>query len=168
MKNLIKKLINRETITYLIFGVLTTVVNFGAQWIFTKLLATRADTYNLMFQVATAIAWVIAVLFAFITNKLWVFESKSFKGRTVLKEVLSFFGARLLSFLLFDEALQSGILYIINRNVTDYDILTRNSYIAKFLICVFVVIFNYFASKFFIFRKKKESDDVRESETENK
>ena len=73
MKNLINKLIEkfftREVISYLIFGVLTTVVNFVFYWLFTEVFAVYYITSNV-------IAWVFAVVFAYITNKLFVLEQK--------------------------------------------------------------------------------------------
>ena len=70
MKNLIKKFLNRETVSYLVFGVLTTIVNY-ASYELCKWLGVH-------YTVSTVAAWVLAVAFAYITNKLYVFESKSF------------------------------------------------------------------------------------------
>ena len=136
MKELLKKLINRETITYGIFGVLTTVVNYGACFIFDRFTDMDILIYNI-------IAWVAAVLFAYITNKLWVFESRSWELKVIGPEFASFVGARLLSFL-FEE----GFLALATR------LWHMNDLIAKAVACVFVIIFNYFASKFFIFSNK--------------
>lgn len=83
MKNLINKLIEkfftREVISYLIFGVLTTVVNFVFYWLFTEVFAVYYITSNV-------IAWVFAVVFAYITNKLFVFESKSWEPAIVSRK----------------------------------------------------------------------------------
>ena len=70
---MIKKLFikYKELITYVIFGVLTTLVNFFAFWLFTKILGEE------LYLINNAIAWVMGVIFAYITNKLFVFESKS-------------------------------------------------------------------------------------------
>ena len=75
--NKIKRLFNKykEIITYVIFGVLTTVVNFAAFWILSRVLGERLYLLN------NAIAWVVSVAFAYVTNKLWVFESKSWAVR---------------------------------------------------------------------------------------
>ena len=140
MKNLLKKLINRETITYLIFGVLTTVVNYAVYFVFYHFTSIDPLIYN-------SIAWVVAVLFAYVTNKLWVFESKSWAFKVVGPEMASFVGARLLSFLF-----EQGFLALTVK------ILHMHELLAKIFACVFVIIFNYFASKFFIFRKKDKEN----------
>ncbi len=142
MKKLIQKLINKETITYVIFGVLTTVVNYIIYYVFYNYTSVNYILYN-------TIAWIAAVLFAFITNKLFVFESKSWVLRTVGPEFLSFMGARVLSLLF-----ENGFLLL------TVDVFHMNKLIAKIIAAVFVIIFNYFASKFFIFRKKKENSSA--------
>jgi putative flippase GtrA len=91
---------------------------------------------------ATAIAWITAVLVAFITNKFYVFESKSLTAKTVMKELAPFFLARLLSFFL-DLAMM----------VIGVDFLKINEFIIKTFSNIFVLIFNYIASKLFIFKK---------------
>ena len=141
MKNLINKLIEkfftREVISYLIFGVLTTVVNFVFYWLFTEVFAVYYITSNV-------IAWVFAVVFAYITNKLFVFESKSWEPAIVFKEVISFGAARIISLLF-----ESGSLAL------TVEIIGVPELIAKVIAAVFVVIINYVASKLFIFKKKK-------------
>ena len=141
MKNLINKLIEkfftREVISYLIFGVLTTVVNFVFYWLFTEVFAVYYITSNV-------IAWVFAVVFAYITNKLFVFESKSWEPAIVFKEVISFGAARIIS-LLFETVFLALTVEIIG----------VPELIAKVIAAVFVVIINYVASKLFIFKKKK-------------
>lgn len=73
---------------YAIFGVLTTLVNVASYYLCFKV----AEISNVA---ATAIAWVLTVLFAFITNKLWVYDSKSFSAKVLRHELPAFFGARL-------------------------------------------------------------------------
>lgn len=141
MKTLIKKFLNRETIIYTIFGVLTTAVNYISYW----LLRSRL---GIPFLIANTIAWIISVLFAFITNKLVVFESRSFKFRLLLFELVSFVGARILSFL-FEE----GFLAV----TTHFNV---NEYLSKAIAGIIVIIINYFLSKFFIFKKKNNSSEV--------
>ncbi len=136
MRKLLKKLINKETITYVIFGGLTTVVNYAIYYLFYKFTAIDPIIYNI-------IAWVAAVIFAFITNKLFVFESKSFATKLLFQEFMSFIGARLLSLLF-----ETGFLALTVK------VFHMNELLAKIIAAVFVVIFNYFASKFFIFKKK--------------
>ena len=77
MKELIKKVINKETISYVVFGVLTTVIN---------IVVFNLCEYIMDYKVANVIAWIAAVAFAFVTNKLYVFESKSWEIKLVGKE----------------------------------------------------------------------------------
>lgn len=128
------KFLNKETISYLIFGVLTTLVDAVAFFISNKIL-------NIEYILATIIAWILAVLFAYITNKFWVFNSKSMKLAVVLKEAITFFIARLLS-------LGFTIIWMI----FTVEMLNIDEFIAKLLANIFVVIMNYFFSKLLIFR----------------
>lgn len=141
MKNLIKKFINRETITYLIFGVLTTAINYGVYYLMYRFTSLEAIVYNI-------VAWTVAVIFAFVTNKLVVFESKSFKPDIIIKEFLPFIGARLFSFFVEEAFLALTV-----------NVMGMHPLLSKIVICVVVVILNYFFSKFLIFRKKKETSN---------
>ena len=134
MNKLIRKFINRETISYLIFGVLTTVVNVVVFQIFSSFMDYRAANF---------IAWVLSVIFAYVTNMLFVFQSKNMALKVILWEAASFFAARIVS-LGFDM----GILILC------VDILRQPKLVGKLLSQVGVVIINYFFSKLFIFRKK--------------
>jgi|GEM_PF-99913 len=151
----LEKLLQYEIISYLFFGVLTTVVNLFAYWAVNKFAGDDYET-KVLFTVksfdfrwiyfANAVAWIVAVLFSYFTTKIFVFESRSFKAKTLAREMVSFFGARILSFLIFEE-LVFGLLASF-----------MNSWIAKLIIAVFVVVFNYIASKLVIFRKKKPEE----------
>ena len=88
IKEAIKK--HEELIKYLIIGVLTTVINYIIFAILVKLA-------NIEMHVSNIIAWIVSVIFAYFTNKLFVFESKSFKLKVIGKEVLSFGAARIFS-----------------------------------------------------------------------
>ncbi len=142
-----KKIINlykkyEEIINYLIVGVLTTVVSLVVKW---GLLFTILDAKNaFQLQVAVIISWIAAVIFAYITNRIFVFKSKS---KNILKEVVSFFGARLLTL-----GLEMVIMWFF---VT---LLKLNSdtwvLIWTMVAQVLVIIFNYILSKLFVFRKK--------------
>ena len=125
----------KSFIMYAIFGVLTTAVNMV--------------TYYFCFNVigianvpSTIIAWVLAVAFAFITNKLWVFDSKGFDKKTLLHEMPTFFGARL----------ATGVLDVVIMYLA-VDVMHWNSTIWKLISNVLVIILNYVASKLIIFRK---------------
>lgn len=139
MKKLINKLINRETITYLIFGVLTTAINYAVYHLMYRFTTLEAIVYNI-------IAWTVAVIFAFITNKLIVFESKSFRPGIVIREFIPFIGARIFSFVL-----EEGFLAL------TVNVMGMHPLKSKIIISIVVVIVNYIFSKFLIFTKKKET-----------
>lgn len=132
MIDLIKKY--RELLLYLVFGVLTTIVNIGTYYICKKI--------GIDYQISNIIAWVCSVAFAFITNKMYVFESDKTDSKTLLKELSSFFSFRLLSL-----AIDMGCMYVL------IEILSTNDMIAKIISNIIVVIANYIFSKLFIFKK---------------
>ena len=134
MKELIKKVINKETISYVVFGVLTTAIN---------LVVFNLCEYIMDYKVANVIAWIAAVAFAFVTNKLYVFESKSWEMKLVGKEAAGFIGARLVS-------LAADMLFMIF--AVEY--LHMMKLLAKIISNVFVMIINYVFSKLVIFKKK--------------
>ncbi len=119
-----------EVLSYLFFGGCTTLVNLLVFWLLRLL---KIGVY-----LSNGIAWVIAVLFAFITNKLFVFESK---GKT-LKQGVSFFIFRLISLVI-----DMGIMYLL------IDVLNWNDLLSKIITNVFVIIINFIFSKIFIFKK---------------
>lgn len=127
---------NEELVTYVIVGVMTTVIAFVVLYIFHTLLNIRVELANI-------VSWIVAVLFSFIMNKLVVFKSKAKDFKTLLKEFGSFVGARIASFFV-DE----GIL------IVGCDVLHLNAYIVKAISEVFVILINYFFSKYVVFKKK--------------
>ncbi len=142
----------KELITYVIFGVLTTLVNFFAFWIFTKIFGEH------LYLVNNAIAWVVGVVFAYITNKLFVFESKSWDLKVITKEITGFLGARIFSFLVEEGGmfLFVSVLGLGEKSLTLLGFTITGQFIVKILLAVIVVILNYIFSKFFIFRIKNE------------
>lgn len=142
-----KKIINlykkyEEIINYLIAGVLTTVVSLVVKW---GLLFTILDPKNsVQLQVAVVISWIAAVVFAYITNRIFVFKSKSKK---ILKEITSFFGARLLTLGL--EMLIMWFFVTFLKLNSDLWVL-----IWTMVAQILVIIFNYIFSKLFVFKKK--------------
>ena len=153
MINTIKSLIikYKELITYGIFGVATTIVNFVTFKLASMVLGEE------LYLLSNVIAWVTCVIFAYITNKLWVFESKSMKIEVVFKELVSFFAARGFSFII-----EEGGLFLLvdvaglsDYTLTLYGFSISGTMIAKILVAVVVVIINYFFSKIFIFKKDK-------------
>lgn len=152
MKKLFHKLFNRETISYLFFGVLTTLVNLAVFWVLNKLLGEDLALFN------NAVAFVAAVIFAYITNKLFVFESKSWSPETLRKEIPSFIGARLFSFGLEELLLwiSKDVIRAGRYSIVILGIVIGGLMVAKILISVIVVVLNYFFSKLFIFKKKEK------------
>ena len=136
---------------YLIFGVLTTFVSWGSYALFEMLLGVFISDAIVLSSVANVLSWIMAVLFAFVTNKLWVFESKSWKGSILLKELGSFVGSRLLTGVL--EWFGVPLLMLIG---LDQPILGIEGMLAKILISVIVVILNYILSKLLVFKNKKK------------
>ena len=135
--------INHETIMYLIFGVLTTLVNYAVFWVGLKLFGEK---HTLVINVVCFIA---AATFAYVTNKLFVFESRSWAWAVLAKEVPSFFGARIFSFLLEEAGLW---LAKDNLHAGKYKLFGINGImIAKIVLSVLVVVLNYIFSKLFIF-----------------
>ena len=108
--NLYKK--NKEVINYLIFGVLTTILNFVIYFILTFKLFDPNDAFQL--QIVNVICWVICVCFAYLTNRKYVFDSKS---DNIKKELLSFVGARLITLIMDMSIMGIGVtILLLNDN----------------------------------------------------
>ena len=144
--NKIKELFTKykEMIMYLIFGVGTTAVN----WIIYTIMVTIGGNINIM--VANVVAWIGAVVFAYITNKIWVFESKSWNPKLVLKEAGMFLGARL-----FSGIFEIGLFPVLMWAGLNQSIFGIEGMVAKVVISVLVIVLNYIFSKLLIFKKQK-------------
>lgn len=127
----------QEQILYVIFGLLTTAVNFLVYTFFTRAFGTEV-------MYATIIAWIISVAFAFVTNKLYVFKSIKKDKNTILKEIGSFFAARILSVIL-----ELVIMYVF------VEIMHYNDMLIKIIANIIVIVVNYVLSKFWVFKKQK-------------
>ncbi len=154
----------KEIIMYLIFGVATTVVNWvcyaliepplsramhGDQVVF-SLWGITLTMSTLAIFIANVIAWIVAVIFAFVTNKLWVFESKSWKLSLVMKEFWLFILARLITGVI--EWVGVPLVVALGVNQVIFGV---EGMLAKILVSIIVVILNYVFSKLIIFRKNK-------------
>lgn len=135
----------KEPISYLFFGGLTTVVSWITYALFAGLLALGVTPSNVL-------SWVCAVTFAFVTNKLWVFDSRSWAWPGWLKEAATFVAGRL-----FSGAVELGGLPLLMWLGLDQALFGIEGFAAKVAISVVVIILNYFLSKFLVFRKKKEN-----------
>ena len=134
LENLLKKY--KSFLMYGIFGVLTTIVNLVVY----NLCYYKAGINN---TVSNVIAWILAVAFAYITNKLWVFESKSWKMSVLRREVTAFVSCRL----------ATGIMDILIMYIC-VDILGWHAMLMKLSSNVLVIILNYIFSKLIIFKKR--------------
>ena len=121
----------KELILYIIFGVLTTLVNILVYYFFTKIILVNYIISNIL-------AWVFSVFFAYVTNIIWVFESKN---DNIIKECFLFFGGRL-----FSGVVDTGLMYLF------IDILSIGDFISKIVIQVIVVVLNYVLSKLVVFK----------------
>ena len=125
-----------DVIPYLFFGVCTTLVTMAAYWV-------AAYPLGLSVPVSTVVAWVLAVLFAYLTNRRWVFHSEARTTPEILREIASFFSCRLATGLL-----DLGCMFLF------VDVLRWNDLLIKALDNVLVVVLNYVASRLLIFRKR--------------
>ena len=136
----------REIFVYGVVGVLTTVINYVAYFLVGRGVAALvglAPDHGAIILLAKIVAWVLAVAFAFWANKVYVFRSPGW-GRDVLKrELPGFVSARVLS-LVFDAAFVELAVHLLG----------INDMIATLISNLFVIVLNYFASKFWIFRKR--------------
>lgn len=134
----IKQLIQKyyDVLAYLVFGVLTTLVNYAVYIPLLVLGGFSAAASN-------AVAWVVAVAFAYLTNKPFVFRSKDWSLKTVVPECARFVGSRVAS-----GVMETVILFVF------VDWLGMNGTIWKLITSVMVVVANYVFSKFLVFAKK--------------
>lgn len=150
----------KEIITYVIFGVLTTVVSWGSYTVFVELLSMKVFVGNLL-------SWICAIVFAYVTNKLWVFESKSWKPSVIGKEIVTFVASRgitgvveILCVPLLAKTGFDNIFYgILEKMNISLGILFTDGIYSKIFLSVVVVILNYFFSKFIIFKNKKKDTE---------
>lgn len=136
LKELFKKVFTKEVILYGIFGVLTTIVNIGSFWVFTELLKINENISNV-------IAILLAVLFAYFTNKDLVFHSEAKSKKDKSKEFVKFMSGRAVTMII--EWGGCALLFLT----------PMPEMVSKLIMTVIVIILNFFISKFFAFKKKK-------------
>lgn len=132
----------REIISYLFWGVATTCVSWGTYTIF-------AGGLNTGIWLANILSWVFAVTFAYITNKIWVFQSKSWKREVIFRELGLFISTRFATGLF--EIFMVPILVYAGMDQTIFGI---KGAVSKVVVSFLVVILNYVFSKLLIFKKK--------------
>lgn len=135
--NIYKK--NKEVINYLIFGILTTLINLLTYFILTSIWLDASKVIEL--QSANIISWIIAVIFAYFTNRKYVFDSKN---NNKIKEIFSFFIARLTTLVVDMVIMYLGV-----------NILFLNDKFVKIISQITVIVANYVLSKLFVFKKSK-------------
>ena len=145
MINKIIKLIRSEAGLYLIFGFMTTIVNYVTFWLALQILGYEE------ILVVNTISFISAVVFAYITNKIFVFKSKEWKWSVLRKELISFISARILSYLFEQLGLffSANILHLEKYIIFGVD----GVLISKVILSFAVVLLNWFISKFYIFKK---------------
>lgn len=135
--NFFIKILGREVFMYLLFGGLTTVINIAVYYLCTLV--------NISTGISTTIAFIISVVFAYITNRKWVFESKAKTKNEILNEIWKFLSVRIGTYFM-DLGLM--ILFV--------DKLGLNGLICKIIVNILVIVLNYIASKLIIFTKKEK------------
>ena len=129
----------KKIIMYGIFGVLTTILNIVTYWL-------CYDILHIPNLISNTIAWVVAIAVAFITNKLWVFDSKDTKKETVLAELTKFIIARV----------ATGVIDLVIMFVS-VDVMQLPAVIFKVIANVIVIILNYILSNILIFKKSDKT-----------
>ena len=138
----------KEVINYLIFGILTTIVSLVTKYLLLFTILDASKAFEL--QIAVIISWVLAVLFAYITNRIWVFESKS---KNIIKEMIKFFTSRLVTL-----GLEMLIMFVF---VTALGLNSDMWVIIWTLVSqVAIVIGNYILSKLIVFNNKKREGRI--------
>lgn len=128
-----------EIINYLIIGVFTTIVSLGSYLLFANTLFSAKSDLDI--QIANVLSWICAVIFAYITNRIFVFKSKT-EGEHKVKETINFVGSRFASLLV-----DMGLMYVL------FSLMHMNDGLAKVLVQIVVVVMNYVVSKVFVFKK---------------
>lgn len=133
-------MLNKEVILYLFFGGTTFLISIITFMVFNTIC-------NIDELIANIFSWIIAVTYAFITNKIWVFESKATGKAKLLSELLSFFAGRLITL-----GLEELILFL------GVKTMKINSLLVKIVAQILVIIANYLISKYWVFKKEQNSD----------
>ena len=126
----------QDVIPYLFFGVCTTIVNVFAYWMCSHL-------FLISTMISSIVAWIAAVLFAYLTNRKWVFNSNANTINDVIKEITSFFCCRFAT-----GVVDWMCMYVF------VEILNMNDLVIKVFANVLVIVLNYVASKLIIFKEE--------------
>ena len=135
---------NKEMLMYLFFGVLTTAVSFVTAGIAKAILENAGFSTKIVSSASTAFSWICAVTFAYITNRIWVFNSKAKGIKEITKEAAAFYGGRA----------STGIFEVLFMWAGN-GLLHFGYWITKIAANVIVLILNYVISKLLVFKKKE-------------
>ena len=138
----------KEIILYLIFGVLTTLVSILSFWLLSFFIPAK------LYLITNIISCIIAIIFAFVTNKPFVFESNSWSKEQLKKEFPKFFGGRAFGIGLEEFGLWLLVDIFAIKGVEIFSLYLYGDLIAKIIMSVIVIILNYFISKFLVFKKR--------------
>ena len=125
----------KEILNYIFFGALTTAVNFSAYFM-------CLEIFKIHYLTANIIAWFLSVIFAYVSNRLYVFKRVNFSIVAIIREVILFFGARFLS-----GAIETVSLFLM------VEVFMLGEFVSKIIVAIIVVILNYVFSKLIVFRK---------------
>ena len=140
---------HQEGMRYLVFGALTTIVNIVVYTIFAAFLLKGVQNDSLRVNISEIIAFIAGVIFAYVTNKLYVFDSKTNNYKELAKEIMSFFSCRI-----FTE-----IISILMMNVAVW--FSINDILMKVVSNIVVIILNFVFSKIWIFKGNKNENTKR-------
>lgn len=157
LKSLVKKFCTKEVISYVIFGVLTTLVNISVTYILKAV-------FNIEGNLASTIGIICSIIFAYFTNRKWVF----FSYAHTLKEKLAEFGRFILA-RAFTMVVEIVGVFLLNDVIHSfYGLFSDNSayLINKVIMTVIVIILNFFFSKFFAFKKNNKNTEIENKEVE--
>ena len=122
---------DRELVLYVVFGAFTFFVNIAVYFLF-------EDVLGVNYLISNIVAWFFSVLFVYITNRIWVFESKS---PDILKEMSLFFGGRI-----FSGVVDTALMYLF------IDVMMIGDTISKIVVQIIVIVLNYIFSKLIVFK----------------
>ncbi|MBP3793619.1 MAG: GtrA family protein [Ruminococcus sp.] len=129
---------------YLFFGVMTTLVSFVTAGIAKYLCENAGLGKSAVSNISTVVSWICAVTFAYVTNRIWVFDSKVKGAKGILAEMVSFYGGRVFTLLV-----EMGMMWL------GYSVMGINYWVTKIVANIVVLVLNYVISKLFVFRKNK-------------
>ena len=139
----------KEIICYLFWGVMTTVVSWSSYSLAALMLKNAISSVELLVAVSNLISWIMAVSFAFVSNKLWVFNSKSWVCAVVFSEMCKFLSARIFTGIM--EIVLVPFLVSIGLDFVFFGI---DGIVSKMLVSIFVVVANYAFSKLVVFKSR--------------